>query len=434
MAYSDYEMKNFTQVAYADFGKAYDYLHSCCPEQDSFTIAELKAVAEVIDSNADLSSLRCLDENQMSNWRISVVHDTNAKNGFYACIIETSPGQAAVAFRGSESNDFYDWVGSDFGLLNSVCTIEQRETDRFLSKYSEKISNYDSVAMTGHSLGGNLAEYATLVSRNHGIRNVEQCISFDGPGFSNEFLMFHSLDILAMNGVMTHYRWSVVGNLLFEIPGVQYQDVRVSNSANTRDSDKMGSLTRHDTKYLEFEEGSVVPLKENENKDLLSIGGSIISKSFDWGVPTPVFHIFLLTAELFSEFKDDAKQILDTLVGGATTTYKNLNDIMKKLFRVNTAYLSVDINCLARDSDSLNSCIQRVRNRVSEMFSAVENLGTMWKGKANQAFAEKFASEKDLIFDYLDEITVYVASIKTDSDAYKRCESYCAQAVDSVRV
>lgn len=49
-------------------------------------------------------------------WNISGVHNTNSQNGFYACIIETAPREAAVGFRGSEdmgdlSNVANDWVG-----------------------------------------------------------------------------------------------------------------------------------------------------------------------------------------------------------------------------------------------------------------------------------------------------------------------------------
>ena len=431
MGYSDYEMKNFTQVAYADLGKAYDYLHSCCPDRDSFTIAELEQTARAIDSNADLKSLRYLDNEQKMNWRISAVHDTNAKNGFYGCIIETEPGHAAVAFRGSESSDLYDWVGSDLGLLNSTCTIEQREADRFLSKYADQINGYDSVAMTGHSLGGNLAEYATLVSRHHGIRNVDQCISFDGPGFSNEFIMFHTLDILAMSGVMTHYRWSIVGDLLFDLPGVNYRDVKVSNDANRWDSDEMNDFTRHDTKYLDFENGM---LQEEKHKNKWAIGGSLLSKWIDMRIPTPMFHMFLMVNELYSEYKDDAVNIFNSVSSGFNSVYQNLVKAIKRLFHHETDHFRVNTGLLSQDADKLNTDIHNVRDSVSEMFDAVENLGTMWKGKANQAFSAKFVSEKEAIFDYLDEILVYTSSIKADSDNYSRSENYCLQVADAVKV
>lgn len=38
--------------------------------------------------------------------------------------------------------------------------------------------------MTGHSLGGNLAEYATIMSYKYGLdTKIKQCVSMDGPGF-----------------------------------------------------------------------------------------------------------------------------------------------------------------------------------------------------------------------------------------------------------
>ena len=113
---------------------------------------------------------------------------------FYACIVETSPGNAVVCFRGSEdmsdpNNLKNDWIYADMGLLNSTCTNQQAEVERFLAANKELLSKYDNITMTGHSLGGNLAEYATIMSYKYGLdTKIKQCVSMDGPGFSDEFI------------------------------------------------------------------------------------------------------------------------------------------------------------------------------------------------------------------------------------------------------
>ena len=72
--------------------------------------------------------------------------------------------------------------------------------------------------MTGHSLGGNLAEYATVMSYKYGLdKKIKQCASLDGPGFSDEFIKTNREHILAMSGVMKHYKWSLISGMLLDL-------------------------------------------------------------------------------------------------------------------------------------------------------------------------------------------------------------------------
>ncbi|MBQ5994620.1 MAG: DUF2974 domain-containing protein [Clostridia bacterium] len=287
MGYTDNEMRNFTQIAYADLTKGYEALCASHPGKTSFSIAELKQAS--LDAGvkpSQLKSLNCLTDAQMQNWTISGIHDTNSSNGFYACIIETSPGNAAVGFRGSENmgsldNVVNDWTKADLGLVNSTCTNQQAEVNNFLEKYKTQLNGYDSLAMAGHSLGGNLAEYATIVSVNYGLNdNITQCMSMDGPGFSDEFINEHRAEIEAMSGVMKHPRWSFVGTMLNDLPGVDYRYVQVENKGD----DKYNSFTRHDTKYLVYDEnGNLV----DGEQDGLSKVTSVISEGVDH-LPKPI--------------------------------------------------------------------------------------------------------------------------------------------------
>lgn len=284
MPYSNLQSRAFTQIAYMDLEEKYiDYCKA--HRTDSAPLNELISTSEC----EKLKKLGITDA-EINSWKISGVHNTNAQNGFYACIIETSSGEAAVGFRGSESMDDLsnvtnDWVGADIGLVNSTCTNQQEEVERFLQKYQEKLNAYDSVAMAGHSLGGNLAEYATIVSYKYGIEdNIKQCISMDGPGFSNEFIEKYRDQIEKMSDVMYHPRWSFVGTMLNDLPGVEYQYVEVSNDANALDENKYNAATRHDTKYLVYDENG--NLVEGE-QDLLSKITSVISEGIDH-LPSPI--------------------------------------------------------------------------------------------------------------------------------------------------
>ena len=285
MGYTDLQSRAFTQIAYMNLDEK--FVHYCnINKTDSAPLSDLLSTSQY----NTLKNLG-LSDAEINSWNISGVHNTNAKNGFYACIIETSPGNAAVGFRGSEDmgdlgNVANDWVGADIGLVNSTCTNQQKEVEQFLKTYKDQLNKYDNLAMAGHSLGGNLAEYATIVSYKYGLDdNIKQCVSMDGPGFSNEFILKYFKQIEKMSGVMYHPRWSFVGTMLNDLPGVKYQYAKVSNESNNIDDEPYNAATRHSTKYLVYDKDGQLA-KGGEQDDLSKIT-SVISEGVDH-LPAPI--------------------------------------------------------------------------------------------------------------------------------------------------
>lgn len=439
MANTDLEMRNITQVAYADFSKAYDYLTSVNPEASSFTIRDLVNVTKILDSNADISSISCLTDDQLKNWRISCVYDSNSTTGFYACVVETSPGNAVVGFRGSESLGnpnalITDWYGGDIDLLNSTQTIQHLEAEKFLNQYKSQLSSYENLAFTGHSLGGNLAEYSAIVSYKYGLDDaLDSCISFDGPGFSNEFLALNRKHIKNMNNKMVHYRWSLIGSLLYDLPGVTYKTCSVSNESNEKDNQEFNFLTRHDTKYLDFDESGNVIQGEN---DIAILSASAFTKLVD-GLPSwygnsakyAILPLIFVVAggEMIWEKIKEAFNVDVTVYKDVVAIFKNLFIGNKKYLRVNTSQLNSDIN-------TINSLLKKISSNVSGIFNDVIGLNGMWTGSANNAFCAKFASEQKRINNYLKDISKYVEILDNDRNTYIRCENRITDIVHSIMV
>ena len=227
MAYTDRQLALFSEIAYKDL-----------PEECKLKLGRNQSVTieEVIKYDPEIGDdLRNLGitESEIKTWKIVGFKDANSKNGFYGCVIETSENQAAVAFRGSEAmneiSSFHnDWAKSDLGLLNNDKTPQQEEVEIFLEENYYLLDEYDDITMTGHSLGGNLAEYATIMAEKYGLDdNITRCTSLDGPGFSDEFLIKYKDEIERCAGKIRHVRWSMVGHLLMDIPNATYEQVDV---------------------------------------------------------------------------------------------------------------------------------------------------------------------------------------------------------------
>lgn len=442
MGYTDSEMRNFTQIAYADLEKGYDYLSAMYPERSSFTIKELAEATKMVDKTANLEPLSCLTEEQFSTWSISGIHDTNSTNGFYACIIETSPGNAVVGFRGSEdpkdpSNLVNDWIKADLGLLNSTCTNQQAEVERFLNMYKDQLGSYDSLAMTGHSLGGNLAEYATIVSGKYSLDDkITQCVSMDGPGFSNEFLMKYRKEIQSMSGVMKHYRWSLVGGLLFDLPGVDYQFVGVSDENH---DDKMNSLTRHDTKYLVYDEnGNLIPSEQDglakatrAFSQAVEIMPHIDTNKF---IAMLIYNFLIGSTYLYHRLFDDGGLIDYIFKNYIKDYYTDFVNFIRKIGERNNDYLRVNTEKLSRDAATVENLIQNIIRKVDEMFEEVQSLNGMWTGTANNAFRAKFSKEHSEIKKYLNDFKDYSNKLTEDSNEYNNCENYAINMANAIRI
>lgn len=280
MPYSDKDLLVATQIAYYHFDQdiikanGYNATLKELFEQDPKVINTLRdnlASAEANGSSLEVSRAESAIElyneiasgnSKYSNWVIRDIRDTNESTGFYGCLIETGPDSAIVGFRGSESYDSTqvrnDWVNADLGLLNEKLTKQQAEAQQFMKDICDKY-DYSNYATSGHSLGGNLSEHATITAPEEMRDKITQCLNFDGPGFSDEYISHYANQISQVSDRITHYQWSLVGALLNQVPGENYQTIKVNDQVDGKYD--FGSLTqKHDTSFVLFDEnGNVIP-------------------------------------------------------------------------------------------------------------------------------------------------------------------------------
>ena len=117
--------------------------------------------------------------------------------GISAVIINDSEKEAVVAFRGTASNEWID----DFLGANQIDTLQQINALEWYKNVYEKCSLEDYyVTVTGHSKGGNKAKYITILNDT-----PDRCISFDGQGFSDEFIEHYKDRILARMDIIENH-------------------------------------------------------------------------------------------------------------------------------------------------------------------------------------------------------------------------------------
>ncbi|NLD46044.1 MAG: DUF2974 domain-containing protein [Clostridiaceae bacterium] len=123
-----------------------------------------------------------------------------------ACFVDGG-NNATVVFRGTGGPT--EWHDNGAGGYESD-TPQQERALEYINKLAEK--GYGNITVTGHSKGGNKAQYVALLSDN-----VDRCVSFDGQGFSSEFFEKYK-DLIKKNSYKVTRiadKWDFVNCLLF---------------------------------------------------------------------------------------------------------------------------------------------------------------------------------------------------------------------------
>ena len=257
-SYSDAEMALTAQIAYLDMyegetvGEAISRIREDYKDKPGINASQ-EQMLKVADQIEELAANGGVEGYE--NWKAIAVRDDNDNTGFYGCMIETGEGDAVLSFRGTEPVDSDHLIKdgiADLGLWNSKETRQQAQAAEFANDMYQKYGNkYDAYYMAGHSLGGNLAEHAAVFAPEG--MNIQRCVSFDGPGFSNDYIIKNSDRIAARKGVIDHYQYSLVGSLLFPLPGTDFMVI----DAHSEPGD--GYFARHSLTSIIFKGGSVSP-------------------------------------------------------------------------------------------------------------------------------------------------------------------------------
>lgn len=257
---------------------------------------------------------------ECNRWIIKEVADDNVNSGFYACLIDTRDGEAVLGFRGSETYGeqwVNDWGKADYGLLNSVGTEQQRKAKDFTRFINDKYGDfYRSYNFTGHSLGGNLAEHATVTAPDG--MPIGRCLNLDGPGFSDEYIAVHRAEIAQHGQYIDHYQYSAVGSLLFSLPLTNYQTIQANGEG----------LERHSTSNIEFDaDGQAQP----GERDVWSVLADAASKGVELSGIDPVLLLICPTLAMLKMLADKGVVILQGMRNLAEETVNSITSVLQTL-------------------------------------------------------------------------------------------------------
>ena len=339
--YNDAELLVSTQVAYLDVPKGWtvgqyvEYIENVNNSgSDVSKSGKFEAQYSTVENLRKIAKENNITD--WENWKVVDVCDNNNTSGMYGCLIDTGYGDAILGFRGSESYDsptgimdsqlVKDWIVGDVGMLDSYTTQQQMDASEYTrwiwEKYGDK---YSSFSFTGHSLGGNLAEHAGITAPEGMRSHIDHTVSFDGPGFSNEYLKLHKDDVKKAQSYTTHYHWSWVGGRLTQPSGIENRVIS-ANDAEDAEGDILGipnsQLWRHSPIYVNFKDGYV---QDGEQSSLME-WCHIISTAADNDITMKIISYIPVIGPIVNFI--DSWHKGDSYIRGVTEiTERRLNDI-----------------------------------------------------------------------------------------------------------
>ena len=172
--------------------------------------------------------------------------------GISAIFLHKSAKEAVVAFRGTADNEWID----DFVGANKVDSLQQINAMEWYKSAFERndLSKY-TVTVTGHSQGGNKAKYITILNDT-----PARCVSFDGQGFSDEFIAYYRKQIAKRQGVIENH------NIDFDYVNILMNDVGKKTYYIGYDYGKHGFAESHcPNTFFNFGENGEYTMRVNPN-------------------------------------------------------------------------------------------------------------------------------------------------------------------------
>lgn len=146
-----------------------------------------------------------LSDPTLSSMTIANYDRMSESNANMIVFTSESASEAVIAYEGSQSGadwrDNFDGVGNTNQPDGVSTAFQQKALDYVNSAEVQAIiSQYATVTTTGHSKGGNNAAYVNILSSD-----VDRSITFDAPGFSDEFFNTYRDEIARSQDSIDNY-------------------------------------------------------------------------------------------------------------------------------------------------------------------------------------------------------------------------------------
>ncbi len=344
------------------------------PEDVKTVLEQMDAQIERDPAFGELSVARTLDE-----------HDVRA-----LCYTNERDEFPVIAFRGTGGTQ-EAWRDNFEGAFIEDTRL-QKVADDFVKN---ECAIYRNIVVTGHSKGGNLAQYVTVKENGR----VGECVSFDGQGFGDDFIRENPdgiriaspriKSVSAYNDFVNILLYSIAGTCVYvandSSAAAAHSPVTLL-TANTFDVDgniksirKQGALASQLDGFSDKICKALGRLGDNDKKAFGMMAGSAVSlalttpkEEFEEGCAYPLIgmlgtNLMLKMASEAEELKEDINRVSGSVYLDAAKTRTALDAIREQSAVVGVLAAKVDgVRQTLAYTISAKKCAEYALERVCE--------------------------------------------------------------------
>ena len=142
------------------------------------------ATGDIITNEAAIDLLERIENNDRLK-NLNVERSIN-RGGIRATLYTDADKNATLVFRGT-GGTYKAWKDNVTGEYETDTKLQRLAAD--FVKY--ECAEFDNISVTGHSKGGNMAQYVTVVCSSQ----IDRCVSYDGQGFGKNFRQKYKKEI-----------------------------------------------------------------------------------------------------------------------------------------------------------------------------------------------------------------------------------------------
>lgn len=316
-----------------------------------------------------------------------------------ACFVDPD-GNATVVYRGT--NGDYEWYDDGKGFYQSD-TKQQEAAARYVDSLPFK-----NITVTGHSKGGNKAQYVTIACNTEENPNkIGRCVSFDGQGFSDKFIKNHSDSINANKDKITSICAAndPVHSLMIPIAG-KYIFLGTKSESNLFmyhkpneifQNNGLGGLNKETSegnfpKYVnQFTEYLMKNMKDPEkgftvdgiiNLALIALDGGNTNINWEKVIGGGLNSATFLNSFILDKIKDNYGVGAEWLTGRAELLAISSTAILCPFLAASLTALSAR-GIIKSDIDMMNEIAKQMLNLGNEILNEIRNLGEQFINFAN---------------------------------------------------
>ena len=201
-------------LMYMDSGDGFQSITSCKDMSvGDYAAQQLANLERITNSGEKLSEdqaryqniLKAIQkDNDLSGMVVAGTKIESAADGGggSAMFVNPQTKEAVVTYRGTGSLEWKDNFqgGTRTDQPDGVSTQYQETALKTYQEYRDQLGDGYTMTVTGHSKGGNKAKYITVMDDS-----VDRCFSYDGQGFSDEFMAKYKDQIMQNQGKITNH-------------------------------------------------------------------------------------------------------------------------------------------------------------------------------------------------------------------------------------